>query len=457
VGEPVRVWGDGSRRLRSWSDRGREAAAFVGALAVIGPAAEVRARTVASQAPVRAVGGGFVVALLIGALCRPLARRLGLVSTPRLWRVHTTPTPMLGGIALIAGLVGGVIGAGGVRLGALGTAAGIGILVVALVGLVDDIAGLGGPVRLLWAAGAGAIGWVLGLRALVVPAGTASADMTNAVVTILWFVGVTHALNLLDHIDGATAGVGAASAATIAVAGALGGQYLVAVAGGALAGACLGYLVHNIHPARLFMGDMGALGLGFALAALALALKTRPGPPLSMAVPVIALALPIFDTALVTMSRMGAGRSPAFGGTDHSSHRLLTVGFSVRQAAAFLWTGQLALGALAVVIARSDPAIGFPIVAFIAVAGAITLFAFLRLEPWSPPWQLQESLRVTQSVHRAMRALRELEEALGHETWQLSDPRAARSTQETLRRLERVRSLLESAPSASGQGGSADD
>lgn len=458
TGEDVLVWRDGSRAgAYGWRGLATEAARVLGTLAVLGPGTVLLpGEDMPPSVPLRAVIGGALVALAVGAVCRPLARRLGLVAIPRLWRAHTAPTPMLGGLAIILGLGGGIVAAGGIRLGALGAAAAAGVVVVALVGLIDDIAGLGARVRLMWAGAIGAVAWLLGLRAIVLPPGDGVADLVNALVTILWFMGITFALNNFDNIDGAVGGTAAISSGSIAIAAALGGQSVVTVAAAALCGASLGYLAHNAHPARLFMGDMGALGLGFSLGALGLALTPAQRPPLSMAVPVLAMGIPIFDTVLVSISRVRAGSNPAVGGTDHTSHRLLARGMSVRQAAAFLWGAQAILGVFAVLIARSaGPMVGLLLTVVVAAGGLVALGFFLRTDTWRPPWQMQASAKVVEAVERAMGALRHLEEAVGDEAWRLSNPRAARSTQETLRRLERVHSLLEHDPSVqeAGAGG----
>jgi UDP-GlcNAc:undecaprenyl-phosphate GlcNAc-1-phosphate transferase len=445
TGRDVRVWRDGEKFERRWQALVQESAKVLSTLAVLGAGSELRPGEVPWSLPLRALAGGSVLALLVGALCRPLARRMGFVSVPRLMRAHSTPTPMFGGLALLAGLAGGIFAAGGVRLGGVGAVAAAGVVLVSVVGLLDDIAGLGASVRIVWATLAGAAAWLLGLRAVVFP-GDGVADVANAVLTVLWFVAINVAVNWLDNLDGVTAGVGAASAGTIAVAAALGGQFVVTVAAAAVAGACIGYLVHNVAPARLFMGDMGASGLGFALAALGLALTPRARAPLSIAAAVIALGVPIFDMTLVIVSRIAAGGSPGVGGTDHTAHRLLGRGLSVRQAAAFLWGAQAVLGVLAVVAARARWGLGWAVVALVALGGLAALVVFLRMPAWRPPWQLEASEHVVQAVHRAMRALKALEEAVGDEAWRLSDPRAARSTQETLRRLERVRDLLDKGP-----------
>lgn len=442
TGAEVHVWRDRERFERRWNTLVQESARMVTTLAVLGAGSDLRAGDVPIGLPVRALVGGFLAALLVGAVCRPIARRLGFVSAPRLLRAHSTPTPKFGGLAVLAGFAGGAIAAGGVRLGAVGLVGAVGVLVISLVGLIDDIVGLGGGVRVVWAALAGGAAWLLGLRAIVFP-GDGVADVANAVLTVLWFVAVFIGVNWLDNLDGVTGGVGAASAGAFAVAAVLSGQFVVAVAAAAVAGSCLGYLVHNVAPARLFMGDMGASGLGFALAALGLALTPGAQQPLSIAVAVIAIGVPLFDMVLVVVSRIIAGNSPAVGGTDHAAHRLLARGLSVRGAAAFLWLSQVVLGVVAVVVSRSRPLLGWTLVGLVGAGGLTALVMFLRMAPWKPPWQLQASEQVVQAVHRAMRALRGLEEAVGDEAWRLSDPRAARSTQETLRRLERVRALLE--------------
>jgi UDP-GlcNAc:undecaprenyl-phosphate GlcNAc-1-phosphate transferase len=387
----VRIWSDGAPYdANTWWRAERsatliEAAKYLATLATLGPGPEVLPEKVTPGVPLRAFVGGALIAFAVGALGRRIAPRLGMVSVARLWRSHDRPTSILGGFAIVAGLGGGMLTGGNVRLGALGAVAGAGVVLISTVGLVDDIAGLGAIARLVWAAGAGAAAWLLGLRIVALTAEEPIADLVNAALTILWFVGVTLALNLLDNLDGVTAGVGAASSIAIAVAAALGGQFVVTAGASALAGACIGFLIHNVHPARLFMGDMGALALGFALAALALALTPHPTPPLSMAVPVMALGIPIFDVVLVTISRFREGRSPATGGTDHSSHRLLAAGLSPRQSAAFLWMGQLLLGAVAVFVSRSGHVVGYALVAATGACGVIALVVFLRLPVWAIP------------------------------------------------------------------------
>jgi UDP-GlcNAc:undecaprenyl-phosphate GlcNAc-1-phosphate transferase len=452
-GVDVSVWSDGSRyRASRWWRTARgttliEGAKTAATLAILGPLPASPGQRAPATLPLRALAGGLVVAALAGAGCRRLARRLGLVAVPRLWRTHATPTPMLGGLAILLGIAAGVLTAGGIRLGALGAVAAAGVVVLALVGFVDDVAGLGAGSRVAWAAVAGAVAWLLGLRVDLFRNAT-GAELGDGVLTVLWFVAITHALNLLDHIDGATAGVGAVSAATIAAVAAAGGQFVVAGAAAAVAGACLGYLVHNFPPARLFMGDMGALALGFALAALALGLKPHQRIPLSAFVPVFALAVPIFDTTVVTVSRLRAGRKPHVGGTDHVSHRLLVRGLSVREAVGVLVAAQVALGAAAFAVAVAPHVVGWAVVAVAAVAGIAALVFFLGQPEWTPPAHEELSRDVRIAMARALDAIAMFEQAATATGLAGADPGMMRALRDGTRRLDAIRSRFrpEAAP-----------
>ncbi|MBI3966759.1 MAG: glycosyl transferase, partial [Chloroflexi bacterium] len=171
------------------------------------------------------------------------------------------------------------------------------------------------------------------------------------VLTIIWVVGLTNAFNLLDNMDGLAAGIALLTALALAAFSVSFGDPRVALLCFLLAGACAGFLVYNFNPARIFMGDSGSLTLGFFLSAVAL-LGTSTmagGVVLTLAVPVLVMALPILDTTLVTIVRILHGRSPAQGGRDHLSHRLVALGLSERQAVVMLYVLSAAFGVLAFV------------------------------------------------------------------------------------------------------------
>lgn len=445
----VRAWSDGSeyRAERWWRtdapDTLIEAGKLVGTMALIGPTTTPGRGGPGPQMPLRALIGGAIGTIVAGFAVRPVARRLRLVARPRLFRVSPKSTPLLGGAAILAGMGVGVVAGGGVRVGSLGIVAVGGILLLALVGLVDDLAGLGPRSRLVWAGLAGSAAWLFGLRASVFPVGTPGADIADAVVTLLWFVGVTHALNVLDHVDGAAGGVSAVSAAFITLVAVSSGQIVVALGGAALCGASLGYLVHNFPPARLFMGDMGALGIGFALASLAMALSPEQRPPLSMAVAVLVLGVPLFDVTLVTVSRLRSRTKVSVGGTDHTTHRLIARGLSVRQASAFLWVSQAVLGALAVSVAIAPRLWAWVVVSVVGVAGLAALVVFLRMSPWRTAAP-KASPEVVDGLEEAVAALTSFSEAAAADGLTSSDPGLNRAARAMIRRLEGVRRRLRS-------------
>ncbi|HVL80310.1 MAG TPA: MraY family glycosyltransferase, partial [Actinomycetota bacterium] len=398
------------------------------------PAEEVPLRL-----PLSALGGGFAAAAVAGLVVRPVARRLGLVARPRLWRAGAAAVPLMGGVAILAGLGAGVLAGGGLAVGPAGAVAAVGVVVLAVVGFLDDLTGLGPWTRLAWSAAAGAAAWLLGLRAVVLVGDGALDDIVNLAVTALWFVGVTHAINMLDNMDGSASGVAAVSAATIAVVAVLSGQWVVAVSASALTGGCLGYLVHNVHPARVYMGDLGALSLGFALAALGLALRPGQTPPASFFVAVFALGVPIFDTALVSVSRLRDGRPVALGGTDHAAHRLRARGLGVTASAASLWGAQAMLGLAAVGVAVSGRGGAWVIIAAVALGGAAALAWFLRQPTWRAEGSQDASAALLPPVDAAVDSLRSLLDSAA--LWE-SDPAAARLAEETMHRLARTRDAL---------------
>lgn len=325
-----------------------------------------------------------LVSLSFGLIARWLGHRRGIVAVPRLWRVDSQPTPLLGSLAIFAGITAGVVIGAPNGLDSRKLLAGaIGMLAMGGVGFYDDIKGLLPRTRLLSTAVVAEVAWMMGIHARVFSDGPLG-DVANALLTMLWFVGVTHAFNVFDNMDGASAGVALASSLSIAALAAVTNQGVVVVVALAVAGGCLGYLAHNFFPARLYMGDSGALALGFGVAALGLMLEPPVERPLGFALPVLAVAVPIFDTAMVTISRLQGRRRIAIGGTDHMTHRLHTAGFGVRAVAPFLFLAQLTLGGMAIVIASIPRAAGYATVVLIGCAGLMTLLLFLRLPEWQP-------------------------------------------------------------------------
>jgi UDP-GlcNAc:undecaprenyl-phosphate GlcNAc-1-phosphate transferase len=211
-------------------------------------------------------------------------------------------------------------------------------------------------------------------------------------------VGITNAFNLLDNMDGLSAGVAAIAAGSCFVIAVVNGQFLVGGLSAALAGCALGFLRHNFHPARIYMGDAGSLYLGFLLAYLALKLRFDSPEDVTFVVPILVLGVPILDTTLVTVSRLVNRRSPFQGGRDHLSHRLVRLGLPVRGAVGAIYVAAASSGVLALVVSRVDHTWAYVLT---GLAGGIAAIAGVTLgrvsvydEPPRPPSEARKGTGV---------------------------------------------------------------
>jgi UDP-GlcNAc:undecaprenyl-phosphate GlcNAc-1-phosphate transferase len=285
---------------------------------------------------------------------RAFALRVGMVDLPGPRKVHRTPIPLLGGLAMYAAVVIAVLLAfqGPTRAQVVGIL--IGATLVATVGILDDRGLLHHQVKLFvgmpLAAG---ILLLSGIRAQVFSflLGGHRGDILDAALTVLWVVGITASFSILDHMDGLCAGVAAMGSFFFALLAYISGQTLVTTLAAAVLGAATGFLRWNFKPAKIFMGDGGAMFLGFLMATLGLKLRMENATHLSSwLAPVLILGLPIFDTTLVTISRARRGLLPfAAPGKDHAAHRLSNLGLGHRGAVLTLYLLG-ALGGIAAVI-----------------------------------------------------------------------------------------------------------
>jgi UDP-GlcNAc:undecaprenyl-phosphate GlcNAc-1-phosphate transferase len=227
----------------------------------------------------------------------------------------------------------------------------------------------------------------------------------DLVVTVVWVVGITNAFNLLDNMDGLSAGVASIAGLAFAVIAALNGQFLVAALGAGVGGCAAGFLRHNFHPAKIYMGDAGSLFLGYLLAVLGLELKLSATPPVvALFVPMLVLGLPLFDTTLVTVQRLLHGRSPMQGGRDHTSHRLVWVGIPVPVAVCLLYATAVALGWLALLLARLDTLSGLLLIGFVLTCGTFLLGLLSAVPVYDNSKQRQVMLRVVRDHDPEQRA-----------------------------------------------------
>ena len=304
------------------------------------------------------IGTAFLIALIASLVlvpvCRLVALRLGFVAAPRADRWHRRPIALLGGVAIGVSLFLQAIVVGDVtQLGVLLSSA----AVIFAMGLADDIWSLKPATKLVIEIGVASMFLFFGYHLNWVHSVT-----IDWMLTLVWIVGVTNAFNLLDNMDGLCAGVAviAGFAFLVAALPVTPGSpefFQVRYLAGLL-GAVSGFLVYNVAPASIFMGDSGSLLIGVSLAGLTLTLgSTQTGgrSVLSVvAVPVLVLLIPIFDTTFVTISRMLSNRPTSVGGRDHSSHRLVTIGLSERSAVMLIWTLAATGGTIGVALQHSE-------------------------------------------------------------------------------------------------------
>jgi UDP-GlcNAc:undecaprenyl-phosphate/decaprenyl-phosphate GlcNAc-1-phosphate transferase len=282
-----------------------------------------------------------------------LARRLDVQDRPGGYKQHEGVVPLLGGLAVVAGTLAGIsLGLGAVtgrgRSGLLAIAVGAGVVLVA--GLLDDARGLSARRKLVWQISAAAAAGGC-LAALDVRLDLFLSDaMVTVLLTVLWVVAVTNAMNLIDHANGLCAGLAALAAAALAAINFRSGAGEVALAAAALAGACCGFLPWNWPRARIFLGDAGSMTLGFALAGLAVLGVYTPesrAPHLAIAAPTVALSVPLLDAAVVVALRLRDGQPPWRADRRHVAHRLARRGLRPMAAVAAVWAAAAAAAAAA--------------------------------------------------------------------------------------------------------------
>lgn len=322
--------------------------------------------------------GSLVVSTVTTPLVRTIAIRWGAIDEPDARKIHLSPIPRMGGLAIWIGL----------WMAALLTARTVptdrflspsssvpelasifaGATIILIVGMTDDRRGQMTPLTKL--AGQFVACSVLiaaGMQMTVF--GSAWLDVP---LTYLWVIGLTNALNLLDNMDGLSAGATSIAGAFFFVLAVLNGQILVALLAAALVGSCLGFLIYNYNPASIFMGDSGSLSLGFILSVLGMKLQIHNSQNMSFVIAALVLSVPIFDTSFVVWRRISEKRRITQGGKDHTSHRLLHLGLNQKQAVWALYGASFLSGLAALVAAEGSRLIFLTIVvpAGLAIVGA---------------------------------------------------------------------------------------
>ena len=300
------------------------------------------------------------------------ARKGGWVAIPEDEKWHDTPTSLMGGIAIFAaGAIVLSVGDGGAAF-PQAVWAGAGLLF--LTGLVDDLWALGPVAKLATQ---------LTSAALVLSAGLLFAPTAplwvSVPLTVVWLLGLPNALNLLDAMDGIAAGIAALAALFFGLVAGLQGEGALAAAALVTAGATAGFLVFNVAPASIFMGDCGSLVLGYVLAVLGLGIQGSGGAGGAALIPVLILAVPIFDTTFVSVTRTQRGDSVTNGGVDHTMHRLVRLGWTERQTLLLMGGAGVLTGGVGVV-GQVGPILLFYVLLAVALATAVGVGKLLALQ-----------------------------------------------------------------------------
>ncbi len=329
----------------------------------------------------------FFVAVFISLVMTPLVRRLaikiGALDIPKDdRRVHNKPMPLMGGLAIYIAVVFATLMFLPIDRSLMSIMIGGSIIVCS--GIIDDMKGMSPKLKLLFQIIAGG---VLVLGDVKVDAITNPFSHSNILlelkwfsipITLFWVVGITNTLNLIDGLDGLSAGVAMISSISFMLVAGKFENLDVTVLSGIVAGACLGFLPYNFNPAKIFMGDTGALFLGFMLAAISIEGVMKSVATIAIIVPILILGVPIFDTTFAIFRRLLSGQSIVSADKGHLHHRLLNMGFSQRQTVLILYGISAIFGTFAVIVAKanSKQAVYLSVILFIV---AILILAKLGL------------------------------------------------------------------------------
>jgi UDP-GlcNAc:undecaprenyl-phosphate GlcNAc-1-phosphate transferase len=345
------------------------------------------------------LGATFATTLLLTPLARWVAVRTGALVRPDSRRVHGRPTPTLGGVAMIAGVLVGLVVAWRLpefrpvfQISTVPIGVGLAAVTIFATGLIDDVREVSAPAKVAGMVLAGGLLSLAGVGTIFfrIPFGgilSLTPDL-SAFVTILWVVGMANAINLIDGLDGLAAGITGIAAGAFFLYGLRLEQVDVLVEGniGPLLavitlGICLGFLPHNFHPARIFMGDAGALLLGLLMAASTMAVGGSTDAEYvgstffffaPLVIPLVILGVPILDTVFAIVRRATRRASLATADKEHLHHRLMRLGHGQRRSVLILWAWTALLSA--VVLIPTYTGRGVPLIAVSAAGLALVLY-----------------------------------------------------------------------------------
>lgn len=327
-----------------------------------------------------ALGVALIISFALTPFVMRLATRIGAIDVPKdERRMHHTPIPRLGGLAIFIGCVVSILLFAKLTQQLYGIL--IGAAIIVAVGIVDDVHPLGAGIKLILqiisALVAVGNGVVIQTIANPLPFGAEYLDfgIWAIPITVIWIVAVTNSVNLIDGLDGLADGVSTIGALTMLIIALLMGDIPIAIICGAMVGACVGFIPFNRNPAKIFMGDTGSTFLGYMLATVSVIGLFKLYAVISFVVPFIILGFPIFDTCSAFTRRILKGQNPMRPDRSHTHHKLIDMGMNQKQAVATLYMVATVLGLCAVMIVSS----GYMKVILSIVAIVVTGFTVARI------------------------------------------------------------------------------
>ncbi len=333
------------------------------------------------------IAAALLVAALVSLVSTPivksLAFRVGAVDVPKdNRRMHKTPIPRMGGLAIYFGFVVSVLAFMPLNDALRGALLGGSMIVV--LGIFDDIYALPAMPKFLVQILAAVVAVLHGnIITFLSNPNIFSADpywnlgILSIPFSVIWIVAITNSVNLIDGLDGLACGVSTISSMTMLIISLIVADTPVAMLMAALAGSCIGFLPYNLNPAKIFMGDTGSTFLGFILAVASIQGLFKLGAIISFAVPFLLLGLPIFDTCFAILRRVAKGQSPMSPDRLHIHHRLIDMGFSQKQAVAVLYVISAILSLSAVVLTTIGVVRAILFLMALCAAGAVAAKVYL--------------------------------------------------------------------------------
>lgn len=327
-----------------------------------------------------ALAVGFLIAFASTPTVIVLARKIKALDIPKdERRIHKKPIPLIGGLAIFYGFIVSVLCFATIDRELMGIL--IGSVIMVTVGVIDDMRDLSAKLKLLFQIIAATIVIYFGvdIQYIANPFSNwfgpvyINLGLWSIPITMIWIIGVTNAVNLIDGLDGLAVGVSSIASVALLSLTLISQNVNAAIVTAALAGAGIGFLPYNFNPAKIFMGDTGSTFLGFVLACISIQGIMKMYALVSFAVPILILALPIFDTLFAIVRRLLTGKSIMSPDRGHLHHRLLDMGFSQKQTVAILYTLTSVLCLTAVVMALKDALRGLILVLSVVVILVVSL------------------------------------------------------------------------------------